>query len=50
MTYPRALALAEVAWTPKGKKDYERFKARVKARIPYLDAMQVNYAKTFLHQ
>ena len=50
MTYPRALALAEVGWTPKGKKDYDRFKARVKARIPYLDAMQVNYSKTFLTQ
>ena len=31
MTYPRALALAEVAWSPKGTKDYEAFKNRVKA-------------------
>jgi len=50
MTYPRALALAEVAWTPKGKKDYDAFKARVKARLPYLDALKVNYARTFLTQ
>jgi hexosaminidase len=50
MTYPRALALAEVAWTPKGRKDYDGFKARVKARLPYLDALKVNYAKTFLNQ
>lgn len=50
MTYPRALALAEVAWTPKGKKDYDGFKARVKARMPYMDALKVNYSKTFLGQ
>jgi hexosaminidase len=48
MTYPRALALAEVAWSPKGTKDYEAFKNRVKAQQPLLDDLKVNYSKAFL--
>ncbi len=50
MTYPRALALAEVAWSPKRAKDYNSFKQRVVAHLPVLDALGVNYAKTFLKQ
>lgn len=50
MTYPRALALAEVAWSPKAAKDYEWFKNRVKAQMPLLDSRKVNYCKAFLNQ
>jgi hexosaminidase len=50
MTYPRALALAEVAWSPKTAKDFDGFKNRVKAQMPLLDDLKVNYCKAFLNQ
>lgn len=50
MTYPRALALAEVSWSPKGSKNYENFKTRLKGHMPSMDAMKINYSKAFLTQ
>lgn len=50
MTFPRALALSEVAWTSKKEKNYPEFKTRVKAHLPVLDQLKVNYAKSFLTQ
>jgi len=50
MTYPRALALAEIAWSPKAPKDYPGFKKRLTAHLPYMDAKKINYAKVFLKQ
>lgn len=50
MTFPRALALSEVAWTSKKEKNYPEFKSRVKAHLPALDQLKVNYAKSFLSQ
>jgi hexosaminidase len=50
MTYPRALALAEVSWSPKGTKNYENFKTRLKGHMPSMDAMKINYSKAFLTQ
>jgi hexosaminidase len=50
MTYPRALALAEIAWSPMASKNYADFKKRVTGHLPVLDALKVNYAKSFLKQ
>jgi hexosaminidase len=50
MTFPRALALSEVAWSAKTQKNYPEFKKRVKAQLPALDQLKVNYAKSFLNQ
>ncbi len=36
LTYPRLLALAESAWTPAAKKNYEDFSARLKVHLPLL--------------
>jgi hexosaminidase len=43
MAYPRALALAEVAWSPKGARDFESFRKRLLPRLLGLDRLGVNY-------
>ncbi|MNL72824.1 hypothetical protein D3C87_1981990 [compost metagenome] len=48
MVFPRALALAEVTWTSKEKKNYEDFIKRFKLQALRLDQMKVNYAKHIL--
>jgi hexosaminidase len=50
MTYPRALALAEVGWSTKGNKDFPAFLERVKQHLPVMDTRKINYSKTFLKQ
>lgn len=42
-TFPRLLALAEIAWTPATDKDYKAFEARVEKHLPRLDALKVDY-------
>ena len=44
MTWPRALALAEVLWSPKTKRNWPDFTRRVEWQFKYLDAAQVKYA------
>jgi len=43
MAYPRAAALAEVAWTPKASKDYDDFLSRLRQHLLRLESMGVNY-------
>ena len=43
MLFPRAFAVAELAWTPLEKKDWESFRTRVDAACRRLDARGVNY-------
>jgi hexosaminidase len=43
MAVPRMLALAEVVWSPKDARDWQRFAAALPARLSRLDAMGVNY-------
>jgi hexosaminidase len=50
MTYPRALALSEIAWSPKAKKDFPAFKKRLEAHLPHMDALKINYSKAFITQ
>ena len=45
MVYPRAIALAEVAWSSKENKNYEDFVKRLNANQMILDLWKVNYAK-----
>jgi hexosaminidase len=43
MAYPRMSALAEVLWTPLGRKDYPNFLLRLQEQLRRLDALDVNY-------
>ncbi|MES2704311.1 MAG: family 20 glycosylhydrolase [Bacteroidota bacterium] len=44
MLLPRMLALAEVAWSPKGNKDFKNFSEdRLAHQLPRLDAAGYNY-------
>ncbi len=43
MLFPRAFALAEIAWTPLGRKDWESFNRRVDFACQRLDERGINY-------
>ena len=42
--YPRLLAMADVAWTPKGTKDWEGFLKRIDCVIPHIKAKDMEVA------
>ncbi|WP_341227262.1 family 20 glycosylhydrolase [uncultured Arcticibacterium sp.] len=44
MLFPRALAVAETAWSTKENKEYDSFESRVKSHFKKLDKLNVNYA------
>ncbi len=44
MAFPRACALAEVAWTPAERKDYDDFLNRLATHLERLQALGVNVA------
>jgi hexosaminidase len=46
--WPRAAALAEVAWTDPALKSYDDFKKRLLLHFNRLSALRVNYARTIL--
>jgi hexosaminidase len=48
MTFPRALALAEIGWSPKRPKNYTAFSNRVKKHMPVMDALKINYCNVDL--
>lgn len=41
--YPRAAALAEIAWSPKDKRNFDDFYARLQIHVKRLDELNVNY-------
>ncbi len=43
MAYPRALALAEVAWSSRATRDWETFVERLPGVLAHLDALAVRY-------
>jgi len=43
--FPRALALAEVNWSPVAGRNFENFVKRLNAQYPLLDRLQVNYRR-----
>ena len=45
MAYPRMVALSEVLWSAKGRRDYADFKGRLPTHLARLDALDVNYRK-----
>jgi hexosaminidase len=45
MVYPRACAMAEVVWSPKGQRDYNDFVSRMQTHVKRLAGWNVNYAK-----
>ena len=45
MAYPRVLALAEVAWSPREARDWDSFSARLPAALRYLDRLGVRYRR-----
>lgn len=44
MIWPRALAIAECLWSPKEKKNWNNFSARVQEQFPRLDAAGTRYS------
>ncbi|MEO6315414.1 MAG: family 20 glycosylhydrolase [Chitinophagaceae bacterium] len=44
MLLPRLLALAEVAWTPLKRKNYQRFISKTEIQFKRFDALGINYA------
>lgn len=46
MAFPRALAIAELNWTPAALKDYHNFALRLVQHFKRLDIHGVNYART----
>ncbi len=48
MAFPRASALAEVAWTQPANKKYDYFLQRMKTHASRLEALHVNFYKGFL--
>ena len=50
MAYPRAAAVAEIAWTPLERKDYDYFLQRLLNLMRHYDVMGIPYNKTFLNE
>jgi hexosaminidase len=46
MTWPRALALSEVYWSPRSKRNWDDSIVRLEAQFPRLDAAGVKYARS----
>ena len=46
MAWPRLMAIAEVAWSPKTSKDWSRFTNKVESHFAILDSLQIKYAKS----
>jgi len=45
MAYPRALALAEIGWSPREARDWDSFQKRLPAALALLDRLGVKYRK-----
>jgi hexosaminidase len=43
MAFPRAVAMAEVTWSPRQRRDYNDFLKRLRPHLDRLDALDVNY-------
>ncbi|MDP4201068.1 MAG: family 20 glycosylhydrolase [Bacteroidota bacterium] len=44
MTWPRALVLSEILWSPKKNRSWDEFVPRMEAQFPRFDQAEVNYA------
>ena len=46
MIWPRGLALAEVYWSPKNSRNWDRFIEKMEGQFPRLDAAGIKYARS----
>jgi len=46
MAWPRLMAIAEVAWSPKSSKDWNKFAKKVEGHFAILDTLKIKYAKS----
>ena len=46
MTWPRSLALSEVFWSPKNKRNWIDFIRRMEWQFKYMDAAEIKYARS----
>ncbi len=46
MIWPRGLALAEVYWSPKASRNWDRFIEKMEAQFPRLDAAGIKYSRS----
>jgi len=46
MTWPRAMAISEVLWSPKSSRSWNDFANRVEQHFSYLDADSVRYSRS----
>ncbi|HEX4851273.1 MAG TPA: family 20 glycosylhydrolase, partial [Puia sp.] len=46
MVWPRGLALAEVYWSPKTSRNWDRFIEKMEDQFPRLDAAGIKYARS----
>jgi hexosaminidase len=46
MTWPRALALSEVYWSPKAARNWDDFTRRMEEEFHYFDAAGIKYARS----
>jgi hexosaminidase len=46
MTWPRGLALSEVYWSPKSKRNWDDFIGRMEAEFVRMDAANIKYARS----
>ena len=47
--FPRLLAASEVAWCPKGDRDWQGFLQRADVQLPRLQAMGINHARSMFN-
>ncbi|GAB2815838.1 beta-N-acetylhexosaminidase [Ferruginibacter profundus] len=47
MIFPRMIALSEVLWSPKEKRDWNNFESRLPAVFERLDKQKINYSKAY---
>jgi hexosaminidase len=47
MIFPRMMALSEVLWSPKAKRNWKDFEKRLSVILDRLDKKKVNYSKAF---
>ncbi len=48
LAFPRLIGYAELSWSASEHLDWEEYRERLAAQVPYMEAMQINYYPTKL--